>query len=275
MAGLVLAAGLASGVAPALAAPLTLPLPEPLPPVKLLTFLVGLHLIGLCFGLGGATMLDFWILRWMRWGGMPPEIERTFHFISKVVAVGIGLLWLSGLGFLALYTVEAPEKLANPKLWAKITVVAVLTVNGALIHALVLPNVLKDVRRPMLQGVSRIETGIFLASGAISGVSWYTAFALGLMRELNDRVSLGLLLSLWLAAVVASCLGALILWRRLRRAGILARAAFLPPLDPPDAAPETRIPAHRMVAVRRPLGGPTRARGRVHARLTATGMAPG
>lgn len=58
--GLALAAGTAS------AAALSLPLPEPLPAVRVLTLLVGLHLIGLCFGLGGATMLDFWILRWMR-----------------------------------------------------------------------------------------------------------------------------------------------------------------------------------------------------------------
>lgn len=69
---------------PALAEPLTVALPGPLPPVKVLTLLVGLHLVGLCFGLGGATMLDFWILRWMRWGGLPPEIARIFLFVSKV-----------------------------------------------------------------------------------------------------------------------------------------------------------------------------------------------
>ncbi|MEA1832123.1 hypothetical protein U8607_08505 [Methylobacterium durans] len=252
-----LLAGLAAGLpacAPALSTPLALPLPEPLPPVRALTLLVGLHLVGLCFGLGGATMLDFWILRWMRWGGMPAEIERTFHFISKVVAVGIGLLWLSGIGFLALYAFEAPEKLGNPKLWAKITIVGVLTVNGALIHALVLPGVLRDVRRPMLHGVSPAQTGIFLASGAISGVSWYAAFALGLVREFNDRVSLGLLLALWISALAAACLGAAILWRHLGRTGTLRRAPFLPPLDEPERAPAARIPAHRMVAVRRPLG---------------------
>ncbi|MDR7038612.1 hypothetical protein J2X36_003382 [Methylobacterium sp. BE186] len=246
-----LLAGLAAGLpacSAALSAPLALPLPDPLPPVRLLTLLVGLHLIGLCFGLGGATMLDFWILRWMRWGGMPPEIERTFHFISKVVAVGIGLLWLSGLGFLALYSVESPEKLANPKLWAKVTIVAVLTVNGALIHALVLPSVLQDVRRPMLAGVSRVETGVFLASGAISGVSWYTAFALGLVRELNDRVPMALLLGLWLTALAAACLGAAILWRHLRRAA--ARGSRLrSPLDEREPRPDS-IPTHRFVSVR-------------------------
>ena len=57
---------------------------------------------------------------------------------------------------------------------------------------------LRDVRRPMLAGATGIEAGIFLVSGAVSGVSWYTAFALGLMRELNDRVQAPLLVLLWL-----------------------------------------------------------------------------
>lgn len=193
--------------------PLSMPLPHPLPPIRLLTVFVAIHLIGLCFGLGGATMLDFWILRWMRHGSMPAEIKRSFLFISKVVTVGIAALWLSGLGFIAIYAIESPEKLANPKLYAKITVVFVLTLNGALIHALVLPSVMRDIARPMFEGVSRLTASVFLASGALSGVSWYFAFALGVARELNGKVGTGFLLSLWLVGVVAAT-GLAVLLRR-------------------------------------------------------------
>ncbi len=216
---------------------LSLPMPAPLPSVRLLTILVGLHLLGLCFGLGGATMLDFWILRWMRWGGLPNEIARTFLFVSKVVSVGLALLWVSGLGFLAVYAFEAPEKLSNPKLVAKIMVVAVLTLNGWLIHALVLPGVLRDVSRPMFDGVSRLRTGVFLISGAVSGVSWYTAFALGLMRELNGRVAAGLLLALWLAAMVAAGLAAYAFWQFLRRRSLDAR------IEAAEEAPVSAVPS--------------------------------
>lgn len=248
---LVLIAGF--GVAPAAADPLpvalSLPLPSPFPPIRLLTLLLGLHLIGLCFGLGGATMLDFWILRWMRWGGLPPEIARTFLFVSKVVSVGIGLLWVSGLGFLALYAVESPEKLSNPKLVAKVVIVLVLTVNGLLIHALVLPHVLRDVSRPMFEGVSHLSTVIFLVSGAVSGVSWYGAFALGLMRELNGRVSAGLLLTLWLAGVVAAACGAFAFWQYLlARSARGAMAEPSPDLRPLDFGEEPVTP-HPMRAV--------------------------
>jgi hypothetical protein len=259
--------GIAPAAADTLPKVLSLPLPAPFPPIRLLTLLVGLHLIGLCFGLGGATMLDFWILRWMRWGGLPPEIARTFLFVSKVVSVGIALLWLSGLGFLAVYAVESPEKLGNPKLLAKVVIVLVLTVNGLLIHALVLPSVLRDVSRPMFEGVSHLSTAIFLVSGAVSGVSWYAAFALGLMRELNGRVPAGLLLALWLAAVVIASVGAFAFWQSLlarsARGGMVGPSPDSRPLDFGDAPPPpphpmravqmtfTQVPAHRIVLLGR------------------------
>lgn len=253
-ASLVLILTVLFGIGPAAADTLpkvmSLPLPAPFPPIRLLTLLVGLHLIGLCFGLGGATMLDFWILRWMRWGGLPPEIARTFLFVSKVVSVGIALLWLSGLGFLAVYAVESPEKLANPKIVAKFVIVLALTVNGLLIHALVLPSVLRDVSRPMFEGVSHTSTAVFLVSGAISGVSWYAAFALGLMRELNGRVSAGLLLTLWMAAVVVASVAAFAFWQSLlarsARGAMAEPSPDLRPLDFGDAPPP---PPHPMRAV--------------------------
>ncbi|GJD43667.1 hypothetical protein AFCDBAGC_1519 [Methylobacterium cerastii] len=256
VAGALAVAGCLVWALPACAAePITLPMPAPLPPIRILTLLVGLHLIGLCLGLGGATMLDFWILRWMRWGGLPAEIARTFLFVSKVVSVGIGLLWVSGLGFLALYWFESPEKLANPKLVAKVSVVVVLTVNGLLIHALVLPGVLRDVSRPMFEGVSRLRTGVFLISGAISGVSWYAAFAMGLMRELNGRVGYGPLLGLWFVAVVAGVICAYVYWMHLRErsAGLAAVRVGLSRLPRiPDSAlvsvgraPPARVPPMR------------------------------
>lgn len=192
--------------------PLSVPLPDPLPQLRVLTFLVGLHLLGLCFGLGGATMLDLWILRWLRRGSLPVEVGRTFHFISDTVAIGLVLLWLSGLGFLALYVMETPDKLENPKLWAKVLVVSVLTINGMIIHAFVLPEVLRDLSRPLLYGVSRSRVAVFLVSGAVSGVSWYTAFAFGIFRELNNNVTFTLLIIMWFTAAVAASLAVALLW---------------------------------------------------------------
>jgi hypothetical protein len=246
-----LALSLALSLGPAMAGPVTLPLPAPLPPVRGLTVLVALHILGVCFGLGGATMLDFWILRWLRWGGLPGEIARIFNYVSKVCTVGLLLLWLSGLGFLALYAAESPEKLGNPKLWAKVTVVVVLTLNGLVIHRAVLPGILRDVSKPMFQGLTGLRAGIFLASGAVSGVSWYAAFALGVMRELNGTVAYGLLVGLWLAAIVAVTLGGLVLWLVLREGWIPRRRIPIQVADPGallrSAGP--RIPRSQIVRI--------------------------
>lgn len=150
------------------------------------------------------------------------------------------------------YALESPQKLQNPKLWAKVTVVAVLTLNGLVIHALVLPGVLRDVGRPMLDGISGARTGVFLVSGAVSGVSWYMAFALGLMRELNGTVTYGLLIGLWIAGMVAASLGAYMFWLHLREWSARRRhgppacaAAAIAPA--PGAA--AQIPASQIVPV--------------------------
>lgn len=238
----------------AAAEPLAVPLPAPFPPIRILTVLTGLHLLGLCFGLGGATMLYFWILRWLRWGALPVEIRRTFLFVSKVVSVGLGLLWLSGLGFLAVYAVDSPEKFDNPKLWAKVVVVLVLTVNGLVVHGVMLSSVLRDVDRPLLVEVSRLRSAIVLISGAVSGVSWYTAFALGLMRELNGRVAAAWLLGPWLAGILAAALVAFLYWwSRLREAKLVPAAGAarvpLPPTEIQTPVSLARIPPDQILAL--------------------------
>lgn len=190
-----------------------------LPGIELRTVLVALHLVGLCFGLGGATMLDFWILRWLRWKALPETIIRTFEFLAKVVTVGLILLWLSGLGFLLTYAVDTPEKLANPKILAKVTMVLALTLNGLILHARVIPKVLAHPQRPLLLDLTLGERVLFILCGAVSGVSWYAAFALGLLKEFNNKVPATELLGLWLLAIAAvASLTALMCWMAIRRA---------------------------------------------------------
>ena len=189
----------------AAAAPPAVPrvaLPGSWPAIEVRTLLVGLHLLGLCFGLGGATMLDFWLLRWMRWGYLPDDVVRTFAFVAEAVSAGLVLLWLSGCGFLALYAVADPAKLANPKIVAKLVIVGALSVNGLVIHRLVLPYVALARSAPLFDGFRRRRRLLFVLSGSLSGASWYAAFALGLLREFNGRVPAMTLLGIWLTLVL-------------------------------------------------------------------------
>ena len=179
-----------------------LTLPGPWPAIEVRTILVGLHLLGLCFGLGGATMLDFWLLRWMRWGYLPDNVVRTFEFVGKAVSAGLVMLWLSGCGFLALYAFSDPAKLANPKIVAKLVIVGALSINGLVIHRLVLPYVALARAAPLFDGFRRRRRLLFVLSGSVSGVSWYAAFALGLLREFNGRVPATTLLGIWLTLIL-------------------------------------------------------------------------
>jgi hypothetical protein len=123
---------------------------------------------------------------------------------------------------------ESPGKLENPKLWAKIIVVIALTINGVIIHAFVLPEALRDLSRPLLFGVSRSRAALFLASGAVSGVSWYTAFAFGIFRELNNSVTFSVLVIMWLTLIAAASLAAILLWLN-SAAGARKLSALSPP----------------------------------------------
>jgi hypothetical protein len=76
---------------------LSIPLPDPLPQLNVLTLLVGIHLLGMCFGLGGATMLDLWIFRWMRRGAS--QLKSDAPFTSSATR---SLLDYASYGFQAL-----------------------------------------------------------------------------------------------------------------------------------------------------------------------------
>ncbi|WP_223505300.1 hypothetical protein [Pseudomonas sp. GL-RE-29] len=116
----------------------------------------------------------------------------------------------------------------NPKLWAKIIVVIALTINGVIIHAFVLPEALRDLSRPLLFGVSRSRAALFLASGAVSGGSWYTAFAFGIFRELNNSVTFSVLVIMLFTLIVAASLAAILLWLN-SAAGARKFSALSPP----------------------------------------------
>src|SRR5882757_5072437 len=94
------------------------------------TFLLALHLIGLAFGIGASTILDLRMLR-LLYGRPVSEQDLAFAgVLSTFVRVGLVLLLISGLGLLLLLWLSDPALLANPKLHAKLTIVAMLTQIG-------------------------------------------------------------------------------------------------------------------------------------------------
>ena len=129
------------------------------------TFLIITHLIGTVLGVGGATFAEIFYLKAKKDGIIEPlEIDhlRTIYFVLRI---GLFISMITGLSFLLFYyLIGASELLLNPKLWAKLLIVAILIFNAVLI---------KFKKIPMWLGAS------------ISLTSWYGAMILGAWRTLN------------------------------------------------------------------------------------------
>ena len=165
------------------------------------------HFIGLALGLGAATLLDLMLVRFFVRGTISSESWKIVHFFSKIVNVGLLVLWVTGIGFVVHYAFFDPVKLMNEKIWAKLAIVLVLSVNGLFIHAIVLPRIRAQIGNTLLAGMSRFQRSAFLTSGAISATSWYVPVILGAFPQLNFSVPATTILVtyalLLIAAIVA------------------------------------------------------------------------
>ncbi len=175
--------------------------------MHLLTFIRLLHLLGLIMGLGGAVLLDVTIFTR---GVIRPISRYTIHQVetlSHVVTWGLVLLWTTGLGLIWLNFLEKPEYLTNQKLWAKLAIVVVLTVNGVFIHHKVLPILKERLGKRMFDSVSRPQIALLTLIGSISFVSWATPFVLGKASEFNYVTPMALIIAVYFAVVLAVWLG--------------------------------------------------------------------
>ena len=153
--------------------------------LSLLTVLKIVHLAGLIMGLGGAILADTTIFTR---GVIRPVSNYTVHqaeFLSRLVTFGLVILWLSGAALIWTNTIANPEYLTNQKLWAKVFIVVMLTVNGVLVHKLVLPSLRKSVGTRLFDGISRTRLAGMTFLGSVSLVSWTLPFVLGKATELN------------------------------------------------------------------------------------------
>ena len=194
-------------------------LANPLATVK--SGLVALHLVGLILGLGAATLLDLVIARFLVARRVTSDYCQIVEFSSKVVSIGLVLLWLTGLGFLIFYVVTDPVKLTNQKIWAKMIIVAILTLNGVFIHRTVLPLLRSQIGRSLFDGLMPRERSLLLASGAVSVTSWYIPMILGAFPQLNFLPAIPILLAygllLSIAIMVTQGFGAITARRDSRR----------------------------------------------------------
>lgn len=174
--------------------------------------IVYVHLIACCVAIGLVLTNDITM------------VKQLFKSNSRVNAAGLTALqsqvtwalvalWVTGF---ALVAFDANLRgnwydLLNPKLQAKIAIVVLLTMNGFLLHRVVLPA-LREAGALLELPLNRRVLAIF--SGAVSAVSWFYAAMLGVGRPLSWKYSLLELLAVYpfLIAGGGAMLLALTVW---------------------------------------------------------------
>lgn len=150
--------------------------------MDLKTIFVIIHLLGTAAGAGGAFVTDL-----MFTYSTKDKIldEKEINFISlgsRAVWIGIFIIVLSGI---ALFALNPERYLASAKFQAKMTIVAILLVNGVIFHKKHLPLLRSQIGKNLLASEEFVKksAGLYL-SGAISITSWISAFALGALHSL-------------------------------------------------------------------------------------------
>ena len=146
------------------------------------------HLIACCVAIGLVLTSDLVVIKHLITGNAD-EMLSADHLegLQKTVSLALLGLWITGA---ALVTLDAGAKgwgiLNNPKLQSKIAVVALLTLNGQLLHLYVLP-VMRTSGSLLNMTFGQRNLAIF--AGSVSGVSWFYAAMLGIARPLNWNYS--------------------------------------------------------------------------------------
>lgn len=202
------------------------------------------HLLAVAIGFGVAVETEVYIARRRRTAISPGLLSGLGHR-HRVILAALAAMWVTGLALVALRT---GFQLADvtPKLWAKIIVVTILSVNAVFVSEIALPILAAHRGRRIGALAPPMRRALFSVAG-ISAASWLVAFLLGASAILKVAPASVFQTALPLA-YVAGILGANIVGIRL----------FAPT---PAAASPARQP--------RPLAAPRHAPGRPASPVTA------
>jgi hypothetical protein len=151
--------------------------------------IVYIHLISCCVAIGLVLSSDIAAVKQLLSGDPNAGHDRE-HLLSlkRTVSVALIALWITGIAIIWMdVSVKGLSYFENPKIQAKIAVVVLLTLNGFVLHNVVLP-MMEKAGSLLKMPFNNQFLAIF--SGAFSGVSWFYAAMLGVGRPLAWKYSL-------------------------------------------------------------------------------------
>jgi hypothetical protein len=173
--------------------------------------IVYLHVLATCLAIGSIMTADWRLLRGRHFPLRPGSIARLQQ-TQRGVNLSLIALWISGALLVWIGYMDQPERyLNNEKLWAKISVVTLLTINGWLLHRFAFPALLQG--RIPANLPSRKRHFLTMLS-SISGASWLFAVFLGIARPWNHTIGYFDVMSVFFGLFALTLLTAIFLSER-------------------------------------------------------------
>ncbi|MEX2054859.1 MAG: hypothetical protein WD972_01630, partial [Candidatus Andersenbacteria bacterium] len=190
--------------------------------------ILALHLLGIAFGLGGASITDTLFFKFLKDWRISHEESNVMKTLSQVIWLGIAIVVVSGVG---LYLPQADYLNHSSKFLLKMVVVGVIIVNGAFLNLFISPQLTSiSFGGPnyMARGKLHRLRQIAFALGSISATSWYTAFILGIVRNIPLPFTMLLIIYLCLLAGAITCSQILGYWLIRPRQATLKSSTTMP-----------------------------------------------
>lgn len=162
-----------------------------------------LHLLGFALGVGGATINDILFFRFLKDYKISQKEHATLKIMSETIWFGLFISIISGIG---LYLPNMEVLNESSKFLTKAAIVGIITLNGAFLNLYIAPHLMKITFKDshtQTTPVGHLRKIAFI-SGAISFVSWYSAFFLGTIK--NAPFSFVELFGIYLIIIIVASL---------------------------------------------------------------------
>jgi hypothetical protein len=157
--------------------------------------LLFIHLLGVSLALGAIVATDIRLLG--KLADNRVRIPPPNPFVMRLITIALLLLYATGAALIGFGLTDDPHYLSNPKLQAKLLLVAVLSVNALVLHRYTFPGLARGRRVARWKPTDFMRVGVPVA---LSNCLWMYCAFLGIARPWNHRVSIGFVLTtaLWL-----------------------------------------------------------------------------
>ncbi|RJG49561.1 hypothetical protein [Motilimonas pumila] len=146
------------------------------------TLLLYTHVIALAAAIGAMIMTEYLISR--RFRNFSDDLFEVIKLAHHTINWALLALWGSGIGFLILGYQQDPDYVMNQKVWAKMLIVTIVTINGYYIAKRVLPCIRGlSEQRPFVKSLN--EATLFRFSVAVSLAGWLIAVFFGIAKFLS------------------------------------------------------------------------------------------